>query len=141
MIAFAYWWLLQARWEMRALRGREWLVGEPEQRNAENPHEMDVDLEDIRRRARSVNLAARYPVRWAHCLQSSLALRKWLARRGVSAELHIGVRKHDGAMRAHAWIEYKGKVLNDIAKKVMLYAPLTKGKGRMLEGISSSGWE
>lgn len=46
------------------------------------------------------------------CLTQALVLQYLLLRRGDrSAELHIGVTKHDGNLQAHAWVERKGKVL------------------------------
>lgn len=41
----------------------------------------------------------------------------WLMRRrGLPAQLRIGVRKDDGTLRAHAWVEIRGLVLNDNAE-------------------------
>lgn len=46
------------------------------------------------------------------CLTQALVLQYLLLRRGDhSAKLHIGVTKHDGELRAHAWVERDGKVL------------------------------
>lgn len=41
------------------------------------------------------------------CLHRALASRVWLARRGVAAEVVIGVRK-GGAIEGHAWLEVDG---------------------------------
>jgi len=46
------------------------------------------------------------------CLTQALVLQYLLLRRGdTSAQLHIGVTKSDGSLRAHAWVERKGTVL------------------------------
>ena len=49
------------------------------------------------------------------CLVQSLAAHAWLRRRGYRPELHIGVRRRDGAaavpLYAHAWVECDGRVV------------------------------
>ena len=46
------------------------------------------------------------------CLTQALVLQYLLLRQGdTSAQLHIGVAKSDGSLRAHAWVERKGTVL------------------------------
>jgi hypothetical protein len=47
----------------------------------------------------------------ARCLEQSLTLLACLRRRGVLAELRLGVRPY--RFRAHAWVELDGVVLND----------------------------
>jgi hypothetical protein len=49
-----------------------------------------------------------YPMR---CLRRSLAIQSLLARRGISTELHFGVRKEEGQLNAHAWLEYEGQIV------------------------------
>ena len=80
-----------------------------------------------RRYAAAIERAARcYPGR-ADCLQQSLVLHEWLQRDGVPSALQLGVlRGHDGsnAFRAHAWVELDGRVLNDRAAAVRVFARL-----------------
>src|SRR4051812_46225955 len=78
--------------------------------------------------ARIVNVfgrvAARTPV--AHnCMHRSLALQRMLARRGVSAELRIGIGRKPNLFPGHAWLEVDGVVVNDDAEVVAPYVPLT----------------
>jgi len=47
------------------------------------------------------------------CLRRSLALQKMLAKRGISVELKIGVRKDEGQLSGHAWLEYQGKTIGE----------------------------
>jgi hypothetical protein len=47
------------------------------------------------------------------CLPRSLMLCWLLRRRGIDSQLHIGVRKGNGKMEAHAWVERNGVILND----------------------------
>lgn len=42
----------------------------------------------------------------ATCLERALVLQRLLRRRGVAAALQIGVRKQDGVLEAHAWLEH-----------------------------------
>ncbi len=63
--------------------------------------------------ARLVDAAARRGAYRATCLPRSLVLWWLLRRRGIDAELRIGVRKEAGQFQAHAWVEYRGAALND----------------------------
>ena len=60
------------------------------------------------------------------CLRRALTLQKMLARRGLPAELKIGVRKEDGQLNAHAWVEYDGNLLGEPEKITEQYAVLQK---------------
>jgi hypothetical protein len=52
------------------------------------------------------------PVR-ATCLRRSLLL-WWLLRRdGIETSLRVGVNRDGGSLNAHAWVEYRGRPLND----------------------------
>jgi hypothetical protein len=63
--------------------------------------------------ARVVSIAAGSgPVR-ATCLRRSLLL-WWLLRRdGIETSLRVGVNRDGGTLSAHAWVEYRGRPLND----------------------------
>jgi hypothetical protein len=63
--------------------------------------------------ARVVDAAARNGPYRASCLPRSLTLWWLLRRRGIDAVLRIGVRKEAEQFQAHAWVEYRGAVLND----------------------------
>jgi len=61
--------------------------------------------------ARLVSIAARHgPVR-ATCLPASVALDSLLRRYGMRGRLRLGVRRHQGRLEAHAWIEHEGRPL------------------------------
>jgi hypothetical protein len=60
-----------------------------------------------------VDVAARFAGGRDRCLAQSLIL-WWLLRfRGLTSELHIGVRKHRDQLQAHAWVEFRDRVLTD----------------------------
>jgi hypothetical protein len=63
------------------------------------------------RTARLVAVAAR--LAGGTCLARSIVLVTLLKRRGIPAELRIGVRKGEHGLEAHAWVEAGGAILND----------------------------
>ena len=56
------------------------------------------------------------------CLQDSLALHDWLARRGARSSLVLAVRLDPFA--AHCWVQHGKTVLNDAADRVAVYSPV-----------------
>lgn len=64
----------------------------------------------------------RYPLYHPSCLTRSLVLRHLLLRRGIPAELRLGVSTAGGQFAAHAWVEYDGRVLNDTPAVTRQYA-------------------
>ena len=82
-----------------------------------------VEAIDGERAARLVESVSRlYPFN-PTCLKKSLVLFWMFRRRGIPAELRIGVRKVDGKLEAHAWIEQGGRVLFD-EDTASRYAPM-----------------
>ena len=77
-----------------------------------------------------IAVASRHHVVPARCLQRSLVLYHWLWRAGLPADLRLGVRRECGALQAHAWVEYRGQVVNDQATAVARFVPLT-GSGTL----------
>jgi hypothetical protein len=73
--------------------------------------EPDQAIALARRITRLVDVAARYA--GGACLARSVVLCFLLERRGVPARLRIGVRKQDGQLQAHAWVEAAGIRLNE----------------------------
>jgi hypothetical protein len=66
---------------------------------------------DVHRVAYLIERAASlYPFR-ATCLKKSLVLLRILRRRGIPAELRLGVRKVQDELNAHAWIDCEGHTL------------------------------
>jgi hypothetical protein len=82
--------------------------------------------------AMKLDLAARHLFFHTNCLERSLTLRWLLRRRGIVADLRIGVRKESETFEAHAWIELKGIVLNDADEAHLHFAPFN-GQTTMLE--------
>ncbi len=85
-----------------------------------------VSLDDIVRIATLVNIAARQAPVPATCLTRSLLLGWVLRRRGVANQLRIGVRLTQGALDAHAWVEYAGIPINDRPDVGEQFAPFAE---------------
>ena len=73
--------------------------------------------------ARMVDVAARHLLWQPSCLPRSLVLWFLLRRRGVPAELRIGVRKSEERLEAHAWVEVDHRVVNDAPDIAAAYPP------------------
>jgi len=61
--------------------------------------------------ARLVAIAARHAPFRARCLAASLTLESLLRRHGLEGRLRLGVRRHEGRIEAHAWVEHGGSAL------------------------------
>jgi hypothetical protein len=62
-----------------------------------------------------------YPGR-AKCLEQSLTLYYLLRRHGIAAVYRQGVQAYP--FQAHAWVEYRGEVINDVAEHIRHFARL-----------------
>ena len=62
-----------------------------------------------------VRVASIHGLVQGNCLAQSLTIWWLLRRQRIPAELRIGVRKQRGRLKAHAWMEYQSRVLNDDA--------------------------
>lgn len=71
-----------------------------------------------------IRLAAKHHVVRARCLQQSLTLHHWLRSEGIPSELQIGVRKEEGALRAHAWVALGNYVFDEGPAGPTAFVPL-----------------
>lgn len=69
------------------------------------------DLGEAESLARLAGIAGRRGPVSVSCLRQALVVRAWLRRRGLDAQLKIGVRRQNEAMDAHAWVELTGVAL------------------------------
>jgi hypothetical protein len=65
--------------------------------------------------------AALYPGH-AACLERSLMLYWYLRRAGVPVEYRMGVQMYP--FLAHAWVEHRGRPINDVPEHVQLFRPI-----------------
>jgi hypothetical protein len=97
---------------------------------------------NVRRAAQMVAAACRlYPLR-SSCLPRTIVLWNLLRRRGTATDLRIGVRcDSQGEFQAHAWLEWNGEVLNDVADVGRQYLPFNESAFDRVELQSSCGLE
>ena len=97
---------------------------------------------NVRRAAQMVAVACRrHPLR-SNCLPRTIVLWSLLRRRGIDADVRIGVRcDTEGAVKAHAWLEWNGEVLNDAADVARQYLPFNRPAFDRVELQSSCGLE
>ena len=76
-----------------------------------------------------VAAASRHHLLALHCLQRSLVLQSLLRDQGFEVDLRIGVRRKEGGMEAHAWVEQDGHVIGDVLELVQRYFPLERLAG------------
>lgn len=81
-----------------------------------------LTLEEVERTAYRVAVAAAFFPGRAVCLEQSLALYVLLRRRGVPAELRLGVQVYP--FYAHAWVELDGEPVNEDAERVQKFRAL-----------------
>ncbi|MFN8445026.1 MAG: lasso peptide biosynthesis B2 protein [Caldilineaceae bacterium] len=66
--------------------------------------------------------ASHYGLQAGNCLSQSLTLCWLLRRQGIPTELRIGVRRQAGKFEAHAWLEYNGQPIKEVATVRQQYA-------------------
>lgn len=70
-----------------------------------------AEMAEAQRSAELLLIAGRHGLISATCLRQSVLLEYWLKRRGLAAEIRIGVRKEQDLFDAHAWVELNGIAL------------------------------
>jgi hypothetical protein len=75
------------------------------------------------------------PVR-ATCLRRSLLLWWLLRREGIETVLRVGVNRDSGVFRAHAWVEYLGRPLNDADDVALRFPAFAQDLGASPERAS-----
>jgi transglutaminase superfamily protein len=86
-------------------------------------------VDRARRYADCIARTARHHFLRARCLHQSVLLQRWLRREGIASDLRIGVAKGNEALRAHAWVEVAGEVVNDVPLAVRGFVPLVDAAG------------
>jgi hypothetical protein len=70
-----------------------------------------ADLEAADALARLASIAGRHGPVAARCLSQALLVQALLRHRGLDACVRVGVRKQEGQLDAHAWVELGGRAL------------------------------
>jgi hypothetical protein len=70
---------------------------------------------------RLLEVASLLGIHRGSCLSRSITLWWLLRRQGIASALKIGVRKDEGALDAHAWVEHEGAAVNDRLDRLQRY--------------------
>jgi transglutaminase superfamily protein len=85
-------------------------------------NERPVDDALVQAVCRKVALAGVFYPGRARCLEQSLTLFLLLRRRGIAADLRIGVQPYP--FSAHAWVELKGVPLSERPETIQQFVPI-----------------
>lgn len=88
------------------------------------PDERDVLSLQAGEIVRLVDMAVRRLPYSGTCLRRSLVLQRFLRREGIETDLRFGVRKRNGGLVAHAWLEHEGLPLGESAPVEERFAKL-----------------
>ena len=76
------------------------------------------------------------------CPPRTIVLWSLLRQRGIATDVRIGARGNSqGEFQAHAWLEWNGEVLNDVADVGRQYRPFNRSAFDRVEMQSSCGSE
>ena len=75
----------------------------------------EADIQLARKWHEAVRLAGRLQLRQSTCLPKSVALTRLLSKRGLPAELHLGVRVLQGDLKSHAWVTLGAQMIGEPA--------------------------
>ena len=107
-----------------ALRGRgfAWTIALVRRRVEMVAQAELVDMEAVKECEYRVAMAAAFYPGRARCLEQSLVLYYVLRRQGVAVRYCQGVQPYP--FQGHAWIEYRGEVVNDVAEHARQFSCL-----------------
>ena len=92
---------------------------------------------EITRRSLELFVMARNSAPFATCLPRSIALQRFLRRRGIHADLRIGGRRRENAVEAHAWVEIDGVPIAERSDIRDLFTPFESGSNAVKECFGS----
>jgi hypothetical protein len=81
----------------------------------------------VRRVARLSAMAARRHAPAMTCLPIAIVVARLLSRRGIDTTIQFGVRQTGEALTAHAWTEWRGRVIAGGVRSATDFMPLTSG--------------
>lgn len=96
------------------------------------PDEPNTIEPDVSRVARTLSWVAAHGLFRPRCLVRALAMQAMLDRRGrLGSLVRIGARRgNDGAMHAHAWVMYRGRVIGDSVERTHEYVVIADARSR-----------
>jgi hypothetical protein len=90
------------------------------------PPQAEINREEANKYARLMFLSYRNSPLGGKCLARSLILWGMLRRKGMETDLRFGMKKKDGKLLAHAWVEYRGERLEPTGEHNQNYVPFAK---------------
>ena len=90
------------------------------------PPQAEVNREEVNKYARLMFLSYRNSPLEGKCLARSLVLWGLLRRNGIETDLRFGMKKKDGKLLAHAWVEYLGERLEQTGEHNQNYVPFVE---------------
>jgi Transglutaminase-like superfamily len=108
------------------LVGLRRMIALGEMRTAVSRRRGGDDPGNFARTAWLVEIAGRYCLPRPTCLAKALVVFTLLKRRGLPAELVIGVSKTQGLLEGHAWVELGGAAVVVADPRSASYAPLVR---------------
>ncbi len=87
----------------------------------------EPSLQEVQTYARLFSAVARRCPLPLQCLGRSVALCWLLRQQGIDATVHIGVRKENNALDAHAWVQSGNFVINDTENVAERYTRIVPG--------------
>ncbi len=111
------------------------MAGWPRPRSAGFPTEQAASVRALCVSKVVTIAAGRGPFR-ASCLGRSLLLWWLLKRDGIETILRVGVHRENGTLHAHAWVEYRGRPLNDADDIALRFPAFDRNFGASPEGAS-----
>ncbi len=61
------------------------------------------------------------------CLRRALVLRHWCVRRGAACSVVVGVKKAEGGLLSHAWLEINSRPFRENPEILTAYTPIMGG--------------
>jgi hypothetical protein len=90
-------------------------------------HDGQVDVDRARRVSGAVDAGLGVLPTRSTCLRRSVTLLREMDRLGLEGTMHIGVRRDEATMSAHAWVQVGKMVVNDDNALVARYAEISVG--------------
>lgn len=67
------------------------------------------------------------------CLRRSLVAYRWCRKRGLEADIVIGVQKTDDKLESHAWLVIDGQPFRENREELDKYTPITDSRSKKPE--------
>jgi len=121
--------LLLLSWAGLRLLGTKRMLGiaQPEVSIARNQQNIKIQATGYTQRCAELTaIAAHHCLPRGSCFPQSLALCWLLRKKGLEAQIRIGIKPHSAPLLAHAWVEYQAMVLGNQESEYSAFPDLLK---------------